>query len=122
MGYVLSPLTFSAVLSLPARVAYDLPTFATRKVSESVVAGSAENRAAVAVVVLVTQEAVGVAQLGSAGCLHVFGPLLSHSKMTLSGDPADQTIGVVYKINVVFVSFNNLQLVAGFKLLSHCVF
>lgn len=60
--------------------------------SESVVAGSAENRAAFAVVVLVTQEPVGVAQLGSAGRLHVFGPLLPHGKMALSGDPADQTI------------------------------
>lgn len=97
MGCVLSPLTFSAVLSLPARVAYDLPTFATRKVSKSVVAGSTEHRAAVAIVVLITQEAVGVAQLGSARCLHVFGPLLSHGKMTLSGDPADQPIWVVYK-------------------------
>lgn len=91
------PLTFCAVLSLPARVAYDLPTLAARKVSESVVAGSAENRAAVAIVVLVAQEAVGVAQLGSAGCLHVFRPLVSHSKMALGGDPADQTIRVVCK-------------------------
>lgn len=97
MGRVLRPLTFSAVLSLPARVADDLPAFAARKVSEGVVAGSAENRAALAVVVLVAQEAVGVAQLGPAGRLHVFGPLVSHSKVALSGDPADQTIGVVYQ-------------------------
>lgn len=94
---MLRSLTLRAVLSLPARVADDLPALAARKVSESVVAGPAEYRAAVAVVVLVTQEAVGVAQLGPVGRLHVFGPLVSHSKVALSGDPADQTIGVVCK-------------------------
>ena len=46
---------------------------------------------------LVTQEAVGVAQLGSAGRLHVLGPLLSHGEVALGGDPADQTLRVVWK-------------------------
>lgn len=115
MGYKPSLLTFSAVLSLPARVAYDLPAFTTREVPKSVIAGSAEHRAAIAIVALVTEKAVGVAQLGSARCLHVFGPLISHSKVTLSGDPADQTIRVFYKnlINGIFVSLNSLHLVTG---------
>lgn len=61
MGCILSPLTFSAVQSLPARVAYDLPTLTTREVPKSIIAGSAENRAAIAIVVLIAEKAVGVA-------------------------------------------------------------
>lgn len=63
--------------------------------AESVVSGPAEDGAAVAVVVLVAQEAVGVTQLSSAGGLHVFGPLFSHGEVALGGDPADQTLRVV---------------------------
>lgn len=66
-------------MSLPARIAYDLPTLAAGEVSKSVVSGPAEDRAALPVVVLITKEAVGVTQLSSAGCLHVLGPLFSHS-------------------------------------------
>lgn len=91
------PLTFSAVLSLPARVAYDLPALATGEVPKSIISGPAEDRAAVAVVVLITQKAVGVTQLSSASCLHILGPLFSHSEVALSGDPADQTLRVVCK-------------------------
>lgn len=54
------PLTFSAVLSLPARVAYDLSTLATGKVPKGIISWPTEDRAAFAVVVLITQEAVGV--------------------------------------------------------------
>lgn len=92
---MISKLTLSAVLSLPARVAYDLPALAAGEVPKSIVPGPAEDRAAVTVVVLVAQEAVGVTQLSPAGCLHVLGPLLSHSEVTLGGDPADQTLRVV---------------------------
>lgn len=84
--------TFSTILALPARVAYDLPSLSTGEVSKGVVPGSTEDRAAFSVVVLIAQEAVGVTQFGSASCLHVFGPLISNSKVTLRGDPADQTI------------------------------
>lgn len=92
-----NPLTLSAVLPLPARVAYDLPALATGEVPESVVSGPAEDRAAVAIVVLIAQEAVGVTQFSSASCLQVLGPLVSHGKVALSGDPADQTLRVVCK-------------------------
>lgn len=84
-------------MTLPARVAYDLPTLAAGEVPKGIVSGPAEDRAAVAVVVLIAQEAVGVTQLSSAGCLHVLGPLFSHSEVTLSGDPTDQTLWVVCK-------------------------
>lgn len=90
-------LTFSTILSLPAGVAYDLPSFATGEVSKSIVPGPTEDRAAFSIVVFITQEAVGVTQFSSARCLHVFGPLISNSKVTLCGDPADQTIWVVCK-------------------------
>lgn len=82
-------------MSLPARVAYDLPALAAGEVPKSIISWPAEDRAAVAVVVLVTQEAVGVTQLSSARCLDVLGPLFSNSEVTLSGDPADQTLWVV---------------------------
>lgn len=82
-------------MSLPARVAYDLSTLAAGKVAEGVVSWPTEDGAAVAVVVLVTQEAVRVTQLRPAGCLHVLGPLLSHGEVTLGGDPADQVLWVV---------------------------
>lgn len=58
-----NPLTFSAVLSLPARVAYDLSALATGEVSKCVVSGSTEDGATLAVVVLITQEAIRVTQL-----------------------------------------------------------
>lgn len=90
-------LTFSAVLSLPARVAYDFSALAAGKVSEGIISGSTEDRAAVTVVVLVTQEAVGVTQLCPASRLHVLGPFFSHSQVTLSGDPTDQTLWIVWK-------------------------
>lgn len=67
---------------------------------EGVVPGTAEDGAAITVVVLVAQEAVGVTQLCSAGRLHVLGPLFSHGEVTLSGDPADQTLRVVCKKSV----------------------
>lgn len=86
---------FSAVLSLPARVADDLPTLAAGKVAESIIPGPAEDGAAITVVVLITQEAVGVSQLSSPGCLHILEPLFSHGEVTLGGDPADQTLRVV---------------------------
>lgn len=89
------PLTLGAVLSLPARVADDLAALAAGEVAEGVVARPAEDGAAVAVVVLVAQEAVGVAQLGAAAGLHVLGPLVSHCEVALGGDPADQTLRVV---------------------------
>jgi len=84
-------------MSLPARVAYDLPAIAAGEVPEGIVSGPAEDRAAVAVVVLVAQEAVGVTQLGSAGGLQILEPLVSHGEVTLGGDPADQTLRVVCK-------------------------
>lgn len=92
-----TPLTFSTILPLPARVAYDLPSLATGEVSKSIIPGPTEDRATFSIVVLITQEAVGVTQFSSARCLHVFGPLISNSKVTLRGDPADQTIWVVCK-------------------------
>lgn len=82
-------------MSLPAGVAYDLSTLAASEVSESIISRAAENRAAFAVVVLITQEAVGVSQLSLASCLHITEPLFSHTEVTLSGDPADQTLWVV---------------------------
>lgn len=96
-------LTFSAVLSLPARVAYDLPTLAAGEVSKSIISGPAEDGAALPIVMFIAEEAVGVTQLSSAACLHVLGPLFSHSKVTLSGDPTDQTLWVVCKSQ--FISY-----------------
>lgn len=85
-------------MSLPARVAYDLSALATGEVSEGVVSWPAEDRAAIAVVVLIAQEAIRVTQLCPAGCLHVLRPFLSHGEVTLSGDPADQALWVVCKV------------------------
>lgn len=84
-------------MSLPARVAYDLPALAAGEVAKSIVSGPAKDRAAVAIVVLITQEAIGVTQLSSAACLHILVPFFSHSEVTLSGDPTDQTLWVVCK-------------------------
>lgn len=87
-------LTFSAILALPSRVAYNLSTLATGEVSKSIISGPAEDRAAVAIVVLITQEAIGVTQLGPVSCLHVFEPFFSNAEVALSGDPADQTLRI----------------------------
>lgn len=64
---------------------------------ESIVSGPTEDGAAIAVVVLVTQEAIGVTQFSSPGRLYVLVPLFSHSEVTLNCDPADQTLRVVCK-------------------------
>lgn len=93
-----NPLTFSAVLALPARVAYDLSSLAAGEMSKSIISGPAKDWAAVAVVVLITEEAVGVAQLCLSSCLHVLGPFFSHIEVALSGDPANQTLRVVCTI------------------------
>lgn len=63
--------------------------------TEGIVSWSTEDGAAIAVVVLIAQEAVRVTQLRPAGCLHVLGPFLSHGEVTLSGDPADEVLWVV---------------------------
>lgn len=94
---MINKLTFSAVLALPAGVAYDFPALAAGKVPKSIVSRPAEDRAAFAIVVFIAQEAVGVTQLSSGDCLHVLRPLFSHSKVPLSGDPTDQTLRVVCK-------------------------
>lgn len=101
-------LTFSAVLSFPARVAYDFSTLSTGKVPKSIISGPAEDGAAITIVMLITEEAVRVTQLGPAARLHVLEPLLSNSEVTLSRDPADQTIWVVCKNKGV--SFSQLDI------------
>lgn len=54
---------FCAVLSFPPGVADNFSALSAGEVAESVVAGAAEDRAALAVVMLVTNESVGVLQL-----------------------------------------------------------
>jgi len=93
----LRTLTFSAVLSLPAGDADDLAALAAGEVAEGVVAGPAEHGAALAVVVLVTHEAVRVAQLSAAGALLVADPLVAHGQVTLRGDAANQALWVIWK-------------------------
>ncbi len=56
-------LTFCAVVSFPSGVADDFSALSAGEVAKSVVAGAAEDRAALAIVMLITAESVRVLQL-----------------------------------------------------------
>jgi len=87
-------LTLSAVLALPAWVADLLATLSTGEVTEGVVTGPAEDRAAFPVVVLITHKAIGVLEVGAAAAVQVLGPLLAHRQVPLGGQAADEALGV----------------------------
>lgn len=84
----------SAVLALPAWVADLLATLSTGEVTEGVVTGPAEDRAAFPVVVLITHKAIGVLEVGAAAAVQVLGPLLAHRQVPLGGQAADEALGV----------------------------
>jgi len=63
-------------------------------VPKGVVAGAAEDGAALPVVVLVAHEAVGVLEVSAAAAVQVLGPLFAHRQVPLGGQAADETLGV----------------------------
>lgn len=88
--------TFGAVLAFPARVTDFFAPLPAGEVAEGVVSGTAEDGAALPVVVLVTHEAVGVPEVGAAAAVQVVGPLLAHRQVPLRGQAADEPLWVFY--------------------------
>lgn len=96
-------LTLCAVGPFPARVAHFLPTLPTGEVAEGIVPGTAENGAALSVVVFVTHEAVGVLEVRAAAAVQVLGPLLAHRQVPLGGQAADESFWVFYGEKMLLV-------------------
>lgn len=92
-------LTFCTVLPLPSGIAHNLPALSTCEVSEGVVSGPAEHRAAVAVVVFIAHETVGELELRPTHSVQVLGPLLSHCQMPLGGHGADHPLWVLWNVH-----------------------
>lgn len=69
---------FSAVMSFPSGIADDFTALSAGKVAEGVVARAAEDRAALTIVVLVTDESVRVLQLGPTTNLKILRPFFTH--------------------------------------------
>ena len=91
-------LTFFTVFALPPWHAGQLSVAGARVVAEAVVPGHALLGAALPVVVLLADEAVGVSQLRlppGLGVLGVLGPLAAHPQLSLDGEEADQHVRVV---------------------------
>lgn len=63
--------------------------------TEGVIARTAEHRASLSIVMLVTHESVGILQLCPSACLQVLEPLLPNRQVSLGGHTADQALGVV---------------------------
>lgn len=89
-------LTFCAVLALPSGVADDLSALPAGEMAKSVVSGSAENRAAFPVIVLITDEPVRKLELGSARAVQVLSPVLSDRQVSLRRHGADDALRVFY--------------------------
>lgn len=87
-------LTFSAILAFPARVADLLPSLPAGEVAKGVVSGATEDGAALPVVMLITHEAVGILEVGSAAAVQVLRPLLTHGQVPLRGQAADESFWV----------------------------
>lgn len=85
-------LTFFAVVALPPRQAGELPVAVAGVVAEAVVPGRALFGAALSVVALVADEAVGICELGLLGRQRVLGPVGPHSQLAPGGKEADQQI------------------------------
>lgn len=85
---------FSAILAFPARVADLLPSLPAGEVAKGVVSGATEDGAALPVVMLITHEAVGILEVGSAAAVQVLRPLLTHGQVPLRGQAADESFWV----------------------------
>lgn len=85
-------LTVGAVLASPAGQAGQAPVRRAHVVPEAVVAALAEAGAALAVVVLAADHAVGVAQLGQRALMHVLRPVLTHRQRPLDRYLADEPL------------------------------
>lgn len=85
-------LTLGAVLAGPARQAGQAAIHLADIVPKAVVAALAEAGAALSVVVLAADHAVGVAQLGQQAALHILRPDLTHRQRPLDGHLADEPL------------------------------
>ena len=94
-------LTLSAVLAFPARVADFLPSLPAGEVAEGVVAGAAEDGAALPKVVFVTHKPVGILEVCAAAAVQVLGPLLAHRQVPLRGQAADESFRVLCRKRTV---------------------
>lgn len=84
-------------MAFPPGVTDNLSALSTGEVAEGIVSWAAEDRAAIAIVVLITDKAVGVLQLGSSSSMQVLRPVISHRQMSLRGHCADNTVWVFYR-------------------------
>lgn len=85
-------LTLNAVFSLPALQAVALPVIVAGEVSPGVVSGPAVGGAGLSVVVLITHDVVGVAQLALVAKVNVLGPFLPHRQLAAGRQPADEVV------------------------------
>lgn len=85
-------LTLGAVLAGPAGQAGQAAIRLADVVPKTVVAALAEAGAALSIVVLAADHAVGVAQLGQRAALHILRPDLAHRQRPLDGHLADEPL------------------------------
>lgn len=62
--------------------------------TKGIVAGAAEDRAAVSVVVLIANKAIGVLEVSAATAVQVLGPLFTHCQVPLGGQAADEALRI----------------------------
>lgn len=93
-GCLLLVLTFLAVCSLPSRQTGYLPVGAAGVVAETVVSRSAYFGTSVPVVMFIADEPVWVPELRLVPALHILGPPMPDSQLSLDGKRTNQEIGV----------------------------
>lgn len=101
-------LTFTTVFSFPPIQAHPVAVGVARVVAEGVVPGPTVVGAAVAVIVLITDDVIGVAQLAVLSLAHILGRILSDGQRSLGGQTTDEVVLVLCKTHKI-LDYTSIQ-------------